>query len=77
MKLTKYFTVALVLIVAIFDVYVMAKGGTEASISHLLITVSYKYPFVPFLFGVLCGHLFWRMRDTKATAKIAKDTRGE
>jgi len=75
MKITKVFTLILLVIIAVFDGWIMAKGGTEASISHLIITASYKYPMIPFLLGILCGHLFWRMRYTKYTKEISDSTR--
>lgn len=76
-NLTMKFTVGMFIVIAIYDVFAMAIGGTENSISHLMITAAYHYPIFPFLMGVLVGHLFWRMRDTKATAEIAKTIVGE
>ena len=69
--MTKIFTLVMFIIVAIYDVYAIVTGGTENSISHLLIVSSYKYPILPFLIGVVCGHLFWRLSDTRDTKKIA------
>jgi hypothetical protein len=76
-KMTSIFSLIAFVVIAIYDVYAITKGGTEASISHMLIVSSYKYPVMTFGFGFLCGHLFWRVRDTKDTIKISKDTRGE
>lgn len=69
--MTKIFTLVIFVIIAVYDVYAMIVGGTENSISHLIITASYKYPILPFLMGLLAGHLWWRMHDTKETKKIA------
>ena len=68
-KTTKIFTAIMFIVVAIYDVYAMVIGGTEASISSVIINFSYKMPFFTFLFGVLCGHLFWRMRPNSDTIK--------
>jgi hypothetical protein len=72
-NMTMIFTVSVFVLVAIYDVYAMIVGGTENSISHFLIEKSYSYPVLPFLIGVVIGHLFWRMRDTAATKKISDE----
>lgn len=57
-----------------FDVFAIAKGGTEASISSLIITFAYDFPLftftIGFISGILVGHLFWRMKTNKDTRKI-------
>jgi hypothetical protein len=59
-----------------YDVYAIFKGGTEASISSLIIASSYKMPFmvfsVGFVNGVFVGHLFWRMKSNEDTKEIDK-----
>jgi hypothetical protein len=59
----------------IYDVFAIAKGGTEASISSVIINFSYKMPVFTFLCGIVCGHLFWRMKKNEDTKVIddAKD----
>ena len=54
----------------IYDVVAIVKGGTESSISSVIIRFSYDMPFFTFMAGVLCGHLFWRMRSNKDTKEI-------
>lgn len=79
-KLTKLVTYAVIpfLVVAIlgYDVYAILKGGTEASISALLIKASYEMPFMVYMIGfgngVLAGHLFWRLRSNGMTKEIDK-----
>jgi hypothetical protein len=65
---------AIVLAILIYDVYAIAKGGTEASISSILIVSAYKMPFMVYMIGlfngILVGHLFWRMRPNKDTKEI-------
>lgn len=76
MKTVTFYVIGLTLIALLgYDVFAIIKGGTEASISSVIITWSYKFPLFPFLFGVLCGHFFWRMRTNKDTKEIddAKD----
>ncbi len=67
---TKYFILSAILIIACYDAFVISAGGVEVSISHTMIEWGYKYPIFTFAFGVVVGHLFWRMRDTAGTKKI-------
>lgn len=41
------------------DVYLAIKGGFRATISWWVWTNSVKYPIIPFLLGMLAGHLVW------------------
>jgi hypothetical protein len=45
-------------IIIVFDVC-MAKRGKGDTISDVILGNSLRYPVIPFLFGVLMGHLFW------------------
>jgi len=58
-KLTRNVILSTALIWIIFDFYIIAKGGTEASISHTITTWAYNYPTFTFLCGYLMGHLFF------------------
>jgi hypothetical protein len=73
-KATVYFIILTLIVIAVWDAYVIIEQGTEASISHTLVVWSYEYPAVTFLMGFTMGHLFWRMRDTKETKRL---TRGD
>lgn len=68
---------ALIVLVLIYDAVAIHFGGTEASISSLIITTSYKMPFmvfcISFASGVLCGHLWWRMLPNKDTVASGID----
>lgn len=65
---------ALVAAILIYDAIAIHYGGTEASISSLIIISSYQMPFmvfcIGFFMGLLFGHLFWRMRSNKDTKSI-------
>ena len=76
-KWTAIFIGVTILSIAIYDGVAISLGGTEASISHMMITWSYKYPAFVFLMGFTMGHLFWVIRPTKETIAIAEDTRKE
>ncbi len=64
---TKIFLLILIAAIAIFDSYVFIQGGTEATISHVLMSWSYAHPAFTFSIGFVCGHLFWRIRDVKTS----------
>jgi hypothetical protein len=64
-KYTLIFVVATIVLIGIYDVLAISQGGTEASISHLLIEWSYNHPVFTFIMGFAMGHLFWRIRSTK------------
>jgi hypothetical protein len=69
-KITGLVLVVTIALLIIYDVIAIAKGGTEASISSVVIALSYKFPFFTFMSGVICGHLYWRMRTNSDTLKI-------
>lgn len=76
-KLVALGIMAMVVIILVYDAIAIHYGGTEASISSLIITSAYQMPFmvfcVGFFIGVLSGHLFWRMRGNEDTKKINLD----
>ena len=63
--------VALIVLLG-WDCIALIKGGTEATISHWMIVSSYNYPLIPFFWGFLTGHFFWRLRDTKETGSLGR-----
>jgi len=71
-KATMAFIGILILAITAWDVFVLVDGGTESSISYVMIQWAYKYPLFPFCMGVLVGHLFWRMKNVKGTKKLGK-----
>jgi hypothetical protein len=64
----------LILLILGYDVLAIYKDGSEASISALIIKMSYKFPAFTFLLGKFTGffegHLFWRMKSNKMTEEI-------
>ena len=57
--MTIWVIVCLVGIIAVYDVYALIKGGFSNTISWIIYSNSLKYPVIPLIVGVLCGHLFW------------------
>lgn len=72
MNITLGFIILLVVSVAVFDVFIIAKKGKTESISAHIIRMSHKYPSISFLIGFLCGHLFWRMSDVDVFGSFLK-----
>lgn len=59
-KEATYFAIFIICVVAgAYDVYAMVFLGYEATFSSVLLELAHATPIVPFLFGVLIGHLFW------------------
>lgn len=50
----------LLLLTGLIVVWNVFFAGPENAVSDVVIRASTKYPLVPFLFGLLAGHLFWR-----------------
>lgn len=69
-KITKIFILGAILVIAGYDVWAIANGGTGASISWTIWEWSSgdcsagknAYPMVPLTVGIVVGHLFWQMR---------------
>lgn len=71
--MTAIFVIFLVVIIAVYDVFIIYKKGKYHSISAWIIRHSHSYPIFPFLLGVVCGHLFWSM-DTKDWKQLPQKT---
>jgi peptidoglycan/LPS O-acetylase OafA/YrhL len=61
-KATQWLIVAVVVLAAAYDVIAMLQGGVQATISRRVWFWSKDMPIIPFLVGVLCGHLFFSQR---------------
>jgi hypothetical protein len=46
-------------IVGALDIALALKNGGQLTITAYIRTMSHQYPILPFLAGVLGGHLFW------------------
>lgn len=57
--ITKLVVLSLLILIVIVDVFLWVCYGSNATISWFLWTTSHDWPIIPFLFGVLAGHLFF------------------
>lgn len=69
-KITVYFMVAIIAIIAVFDVWVLFTYGGDATISRIVYRWSEQPPFgflIGFAVGFLFGHLMWpqKIKDEK------------
>lgn len=58
----KYIFGLLILALFIYEAYALLNRQPGDTISEIFWYLS-KRPLVPFLFGLLCGHLFWQRVD--------------
>jgi hypothetical protein len=59
---TKIFIIVVIAVVLIYDAYVLVRHGSDATVSCVILKSSLQYPLIPFLAGMLCGHLFAPIR---------------
>ena len=48
-----------VVILGLYDIYALYRGGFVNTISWQIYFYSKKYPIIPFAIGILMGHIFW------------------
>jgi len=42
-----------------WDLYVASNEATGDTISEIVLSASLRRPIIPFVAGIVCGHLFW------------------
>lgn len=57
--LTQVVVVVGLALFGVYDAYIISSQGYEASISTVILEWSHKAPIIPFVAGILAGHLFW------------------
>lgn len=56
---TEVFIIVVALMIAAYDVFAVIKWGVEGTISRELYQAAQRWPIIPFVLGMLAGHLFW------------------
>jgi len=59
-KLTIYFMIALVVVIAVYDTYAELRYGQDGTISLQLWWAMQAHPIIGVALGVLVGHLAWQ-----------------
>ena len=54
---------AIVVVVWVIDVYLFMGGTNKHTLSQAIVVVAQRYPLLPFILGILVGHLLWPMRN--------------
>ncbi len=57
---TKILLIVVILIVSLFDTFVMYRCGREATITDVVYKCACEWPIIAFGAGMVCGHIFWR-----------------
>lgn len=57
---TRLFILCLAFIVIFYDVTVIYLFGGDAAITTKIREWAHDYPMIPFVIGVIIGHLLWR-----------------
>lgn len=64
--MTKKVTIGILIVAAAvliaWDVYVAANPTPGDTISEITLGFAMRHPVLPFVVGVVCGHLFWPQR---------------
>ena len=59
MNLTIIILISLGVFLIAYDIFIAVKKGQAATISAQIYVVSKAWPIIPFVFGVIAGHLWW------------------
>jgi len=60
-SITQMFLVIVVVLVIIYDSWIIYAYGKGASVSQVLIDYLYNYPIGGIAIGIVIGHIGWRM----------------
>ncbi len=58
MTLTRMIITAAIIILGIYDLFAVFWGGVDATISRVMKDAGIQNPFVIFVVGYICGHIF-------------------
>jgi hypothetical protein len=61
--ITRIIILSTVVLWIAYDIFVYLIYGNPATESAVIATISFYHPYIPFLAGLLCGHLFFDMRE--------------
>lgn len=59
MTFTAIVTLSFIVIAIVFDLIVLLVKGSDNTISAVVFNLSKQYPIIPFVAGVIAGHLWW------------------
>lgn len=59
LRVSKIVVIVSVAVILLWDLYAQVVGGSGATVSQAIWHFASDVPFVTFLVGFVCGHLFW------------------
>lgn len=63
-KVTPIFIFSTIVLIAIYDVFIILNQGNQESISAHILSMGEVTPFIPALLGFTFGHLTWPNKDS-------------
>lgn len=76
---TNIFIFVSILIIGGYDIWAWIAGGTEGTISHIIMSSSFNHPMIAVIGGVLVGHFWWRIKcpncDGDAGKNLSKESK--
>lgn len=64
-RVTIILLVAFVVVLAGWDIFAAAEPTAGDTISELVLATARRHPVLPFVVGIICGHLFWPQGETQ------------
>lgn len=62
-QITRALILVTVLLWIFWDVWVFYTSGNPSTESATLVRWSWYHPWIPFMAGLLCGHIFFDLRE--------------
>ena len=63
-KITVCLLLAMIAILGLWDVFAVSNNVAGDTISSIVLGTAHKYPIIPFILGIVMGHLFWPNKGT-------------
>ena len=60
-SITRLGLILICVLLVTWDAMVVAIGNYDATVSVIVYRESRKHPIIPFLLGLVCGHLLWQI----------------
>lgn len=62
-SIVRWFVISTIVAWIMLDIYVYLRFGNPATESASFVRWSFYHPWIPFLAGLLCGHMFFDLRE--------------
>lgn len=58
-----WITFAFLLAVIAYDAWATMKRDERETVSEIITRASFRYPIIPLVAGILCGHFWWSQKN--------------